>query len=55
MIDNDSNEILEFLQEKGDTFTKLSSTERKRLVELGKHFSFKSILIRITIHLRFTT
>jgi hypothetical protein len=32
---DDSNEVLEFLQEKGDSLVKLSTAERKRLAELG--------------------
>jgi len=34
MGDIDTNETLSFLQEKGDIYTKLSNTERKRLTEL---------------------
>ena len=36
-MDGDSNDTLEFLQEKGDVFTKLSTAERKRLADLGIH------------------
>lgn len=34
MTDTDTNDTLTFLQEKGDIYTKLSTTERKRLAEL---------------------
>ena len=34
MGDTDTNETLSFLQEKGDIYTKLSTTERKRLAEI---------------------
>ena len=36
MDDSERNETLGFLQEKGDTFVKLSNAERKRLADLGE-------------------
>ena len=38
----DEGETLEFLQEKGDIFVKLSTTERKRQADLGLILFFSS-------------
>ncbi len=36
-MENSENVVLEFLQEKGDSFTKLSNIERKRFADLGEN------------------